>query len=90
MHGKSVLVAASLLAAWGCRDEAERPEPLPFDQVPAEVKAAAAKTLPNVKFDKAQKVKVNGQEVYEVRGKERGGKIREVEVSTSGKVLKTE
>jgi hypothetical protein len=90
MHGKSVLMAASLLAAWGCGEEAERPEPVPFDQVPAEVKAAAAKTLPSVTFDKAQKIEVDGQEVYEVRGKERGGKIREVEVSASGKVLKTE
>jgi hypothetical protein len=90
MHGKSVLIAASLLAAWGCGEEAERPEPVAFDQVPAEVKAAAAKALPSVKFDKAQKIKVDGQEVYEVRGMEKEGKIREVEVSTSGKVLKTE
>jgi hypothetical protein len=83
-------MATLFLATWGCGEEAERPEPVAFDRVPAEVKAAAAKTLPSVKFDRAQKIKVDGQEVYEVRGMEPGGKIREVEVSTSGKVLKTE
>ena len=90
MRGQRVLIATLYLATWGCGEEAERPEPVAFDQVPAEVKAAAAKTLPSVKFDKAQKIKVDGQEIYEVRGKEKGGKIREVEVSTAGKVLKTE
>jgi hypothetical protein len=79
-----------VLATWGCGEEEERPERVAFDQVPAEVKAAAAKALPSVKFDTAQKIKVDGQEVYEVRGKEKEGKIREVEVSASGQVLKTE
>jgi hypothetical protein len=79
-----------VLAIWGCGEEGERPQRVAFDQVPAEVKAAAAKALPSVKFDTAQKIKVDGQEVYEVRGKEKEGKIREVEVSASGQVLKTE
>jgi hypothetical protein len=90
MRGERVLITALFLAICGCGQEAERPEPVAFDQVPADVKALAAKTLPSVQFDTAYKIKVDGQEVYEVRGKERGGKIREVEVSTSGKVLKTE
>ena len=50
----------------------------------------AKKTLPNVKFDSAYKITVNGEEVFELRGKQPNGKIREVEVSVSGKVIEVE
>ena len=90
MRRKTWILAVSLVGAWGCGEEAERPESVPFDQVPAEIKDVAAKTLPTVKFDSAYKTKEDGQEIYEVRGKEKGGKIREVEVSIDGKVIRTE
>jgi len=50
----------------------------------------AEKTLPNVKFDSARKIEVNGEAVYEIRGKMPNGKIREVEVSASGNVVEVE
>jgi hypothetical protein len=90
MRGRMVVFASWALLACGCGEKGEHPEAVPFDQVPAELKAVAAKTLPAVKFDSAWKVKFKGQDAYEIRGKETGGKIREVEVSTSGQVLETE
>ena len=35
-------------------------------------------------FDTAYKMKINGKDAYEVRGKDNRGKIREVEVSATG------
>ena len=51
---------------------------------------AATKALPDVKFDEARKAKFNGQDAFEIRGKDKRGKIREVEVSTSGEILEIE
>jgi hypothetical protein len=92
MRGKNVILAAALLAAWGCGDdeEGERPVRVDFDQVPANLKEIAARTLPTVKFDSAHKIQEDGKEIYEIRGKEKGGKIREVEVTPDGKVVRTE
>ena len=56
---------------------------------PALVKVAEQK-LPNVKFDTVRKIKVHGQDAFEIRGKMANGKIREVEVSASGEVLEVE
>ena len=46
--------------------------------------------LPGIPFDRAYKIDVNGKDAYEIRGKDCRGKIREVEVSTSGEVLEVE
>jgi hypothetical protein len=43
-----------------------------------------------VKFDQARKAKFNGQDAFEIRGKDKRGKIRKVEVSTSGQILEIE
>jgi hypothetical protein len=50
----------------------------------------ARKTLPGLKFDTAYKMKVQGKDAYELRGKDKRGKSREVEVSPSGEVLEIE
>jgi hypothetical protein len=63
---------------------------VPFDQLPAGSLEAAAKALPEVKFDQVRKAKFNGQDAFEIRGKDKRGKIREVEVSTSGQILEIE
>jgi hypothetical protein len=90
MRGKGKILAGTLLAAVGCGEAGERPERVDFDQVPANLKEIAAKTLPAVKFDSAYKINEDGQEIYEIRGKEKGGKIREVEITPDGKVVRTE
>jgi hypothetical protein len=50
----------------------------------------ARKTLPGYTFDTVYKMKVNGKDAYEVRGKDKRGKVREVEVSADGEVLEIE
>jgi hypothetical protein len=47
----------------------------------------AQETLPNVKFDHARKLPDGN---YEIRGKEKNGKVREVEVTPSGEVIDIE
>jgi uncharacterized membrane protein YkoI len=50
----------------------------------------ARKELPGYTFDTAYKMKIDGKDAYEVRGKDKRGKVREVEVSAAGEVLAIE
>lgn len=91
MNARHSRMMALLTLACGCGGgEPIRPVTVPFDQVPAGLVKVATKTLPRVKFDTARKFSYRGQEVYEIRGKEPGGRIREVEVSASGEVVEVE
>ena len=63
---------------------------VPIDQVPANVMEVARKQLPGYTFDTAYKMKIEGKDAYEVRGKDKRGKVREVEVSATGEVLAIE
>ena len=90
MRRKQGLMAILMLALWGCGEDVERAEPVPLAKLPAGSMEAAAKALPGVKFDRARKAKFNGQDAYEIIGKDKRGKIREVEVSTSGAILEVE
>ena len=56
----------------------------------AELVKVAQEKLPNVKFESVRKIKVKGEDVYEIRGKQPNGKVREVEVSDAGQVLEVE
>ena len=56
-------------------------EIVPIEQVPANVMEVARKQLPGYTFDTAYKMKIDGKDAYEVRGKDKSGKVREVEVS---------
>jgi hypothetical protein len=80
-----VLLAAGLLTGCGGKGGAgdERAEVIPFDQVPPEKVKQAQEHRPGVKFDNARR-KADG--TYEIRGKDRTGKIYEVEVHPDGKV----
>ncbi len=50
----------------------------------------ARKELPGITFDTAYKLKVDGKDAFEIRGKNKQGKIREVELSATGEVLEIE
>ena len=76
-----------MVAALGCENEPKSDDIIPIEQVPAKVMEAARKELPGLKFDTAYKMKIEGKDAYEVRGKDKRGKIREVEVSATGEVL---
>jgi hypothetical protein len=88
---RSRVLAFVLLAACGCGEEEAKPlEPVPLEKLPAGSLEAASKSLPGIKFERARKAKFNGQDAFEIIGKDKRGKTREVEVSTSGKVLEIE
>ncbi|MCA1685335.1 MAG: PepSY domain-containing protein [Planctomycetia bacterium] len=80
----------SLLAAAGCAGEPQSDEIVPVDKVPAAIMATARKELPGYTFDTVYKIRVGGKDAYEVRGKDKRGKVREVEISTTGEVLAIE
>jgi hypothetical protein len=60
---------------------------VPLEQVPEPFVKKAKDTLPEVKFDHARRLP-NGN--YEIRGKARNGKVREVEVNPTGEVVEIE
>lgn len=91
MRGKGLLAAVWLMAVAGCGEVGEHVETLPLDQVPAPAMKVARETLPDVTFDSAWKEKGEGQgAAYEIRGKTRSGKIRDLKVTADGKVLEVD
>ena len=80
-----------LLCSLGCgSSKPKEKEAVGIADVAPDLLEVAKKTLPEVKFDSARKIKVDGEDVFEIRGKQPNGKIREVEVSASGKVIEVE
>ncbi|WP_165070390.1 PepSY domain-containing protein [Paludisphaera rhizosphaerae] len=71
----------------GCENEPTADQIVPLDQVPPSIMEIARKELPGYTFDTVYKMKVEGADAYEIRGKDKRGKVREVEVSASGEVL---
>jgi hypothetical protein len=91
MKTTASLGAAIMLAACGCGGgEAEPAQSVPIDQVPPKLMQIAREKLPGITFDRAYKIDVKGKDAYEIRGKDSRGKIREVEVSTTGEILEVE
>ena len=90
MRKKHVL-GMMLVFALGCASSPpESDDIVPIDQVPANVMEVARKQLPGYTFDTAYKLKIDGKDAYEVKGKDKRGKVREVEVSATGEVLAIE
>jgi hypothetical protein len=70
----------------GCGSGA-KDQPIPLDQVPAEYQKAAKAKLPDVKSEQAIK-RTDG--TYEVRGRDKAGRVRDVELSATGEVIAVE
>jgi hypothetical protein len=87
---RTFLVLPPLIFALGCESEPKSDQIVPVEQVPPKVMEAARKELPGYTFDTAYKMKIDGKDGYEVRGKDKRGKVREVEVSATGEVLGVE
>ena len=84
-------LAFLLLFTLGCSSRPPASDPIvPLDQVPPQILEIARKQLPEYTFDTVYKMKVNGKDAYEIRGKNSRGKVREVEISASGEVLEIE
>jgi hypothetical protein len=88
---------AAVFGFVGCGDHDELPEvtkqAVKFDDVPENVRTAANKAIPGVKFNEAWKNLASEGKLhsYEIRGKNAAdGKIREVRVSPTGEILEME
>jgi hypothetical protein len=85
----TVILAYSL--ALGCGGTPPKSDPVvPIEDVPPNVMDVARKELPGFTFDTVYKMKIEGKDAYEVRGKDKRGKVREVEVSPDGEVIAVE
>jgi len=83
-------VASLLLLCLGCAAKEAETNVVPIADVAPDLLATARKTLPNVVFKSALKTEAAGEEAYEIRGTMPNGKVREVVVSVSGKVIEIE
>lgn len=86
MNTRLLAVLAMVLMV-GCGGSTAKNEAITIDEVPANLLKIAKEKLPDVTFDQAVK-KSNG--VLEVRGKDKKGKVRDVEFSKSGEVVEVE
>jgi hypothetical protein len=91
MRGCSMGMMFCLLLTVGC-SEAPGPKDqvVPLDQVPQAAIDAAQKELPDIKFQTAWKKKVGEEAVYELRGKNAQGRVREAEVYADGRIYEIE
>ena len=93
----ALAIVLAVAAPGGCGDVDEPPgitkQAVAFDDVPAEVRDAARKAVPEVKLSEAWKnLDREGKlHSYEIRGRNPAdGKIREVRVSVKGEILEQE
>ena len=86
---RSSWLIVAMVTAVGC-GEAQRaaaPLPLKFEDLPPAFVETARKELPGVRFDSAFR-KPDG--TLEIRGREKSGKVREVEIRPDGTVEEIE
>jgi hypothetical protein len=76
-----------VLLVAGCAQGKSTDVPVPLDQVPEAVMRVAQEKLPGVKFDQAWK---KGDGNYELRGRDKRGKVRDIDLTPSGEVLEIE
>jgi hypothetical protein len=87
MRGVVEVILVLIVSGCGPSPAAKTKSVVAPEQVPALVIKAAQTKEPQVKFTKVLKTP---EGIYEVQGKNRAGKIIEVEVSEAGEVLKVE
>ena len=85
-HIPIFLMVLVIVSGCGSQEPAKK-EAVALDKVPENVMKIAKEKLPGVTFDRAMK-KANGE--YEILGKSKDGKIREIDISPSGEVTETD
>lgn len=80
------LLATMLLLSTvsGCSEDHSKSADVPLDKVPETVMKVAKEKLPEVNFDQAWKT-TNGN--FEVRGKTKTGKVRDIQIRPTGEVV---
>ena len=87
---RTTFAALALLLALivGCAEkQTSKKDPTKLEEVPESVMKVAKQKLPDVKFDRAWK---NEKGAYEIAGKNKAGKTREIDVMPDGTVLEIE
>ena len=84
MRSVVMMLALTLLFVVGCGEKTPKGENVELDKVPEAVMKVAKEKLPDVKFEQAWKTP-NGN--YEVRGKNKAGKTRDIQVKPDGTVV---
>ena len=79
----AIIIGLSALALTGCGEKKAQKTPMELKDVPPEIMKVAKEKLPGVTFDSAWK-EPNGS--YEVRGKDKSGKVREIDIKPDGTV----
>ena len=79
--GAAFCAAIVLLACCGCGGGEGEKTPVKLEDVPPPAMKTAKEKLPGVNFHEAYRKKDG---IYEIRGKEKSGKVREVEVKADG------
>ena len=84
MRNAFVLLLLAVLG--GCARESSG-APIPLAQVPESIMKISREKLPDVTFDRAVK-RPDGS--YEISGKDKKGKVRDVELTATGEVTEVE
>lgn len=87
--GAAMLMSTPLLAADQSTTEESREKTVQLSEVPTPAVNAAKQTIGG-NVNEAKVTVENGQQVYELQGKDASGKTKSVHVTADGKVLKTE
>lgn len=80
------MMALLVAFAVGCGDRSKDVN-VPLDQVPEPAMKVAKEKLTDVKFEQAWK-RPNGN--YEIRGKAKNGKVRDIQVKPNGEVVEVD
>lgn len=76
-------IVLALIAVSGCGQKPPPKTPMELKDVPPNIMKVAKEKLPGVTFDSAFR-EANGS--YELRGKEKNGKVREIDIRPDGTV----
>jgi hypothetical protein len=80
---RTIMIVVLLAFIVGCGGDSQKRDPIQVSDVPENVMKVAKEKLPDVTFDKAWRKK-NGE--YEISGKDKKGKVREIDITPEGKI----
>ncbi len=84
---RGVLMILVFLVMLGCGKETPTGENVPLDKIPEPVMKVAKEKLPEVKFEQAWKTAAGN---FEVRGKAKNGKVRDIQIKPNGDVIEVD